>query len=356
MKKQLFLDCNSHLPMSPKATSAFIEFIDSFGGHGHPQSPSAAGRAASNAIETARAKIANLLGAKSPNQIVFTSTCTQACEWSGQLLRNLSDNVYMSPTEHPAMKQAIISVFKNVNEIPIDENGVISEIEDLTSAGVCIHIQNEIGVIQPIDKLKFKYLLVDMSQSVGKTQIDFNTLTNVDIATFGAHKFGGPASVGFIYLKDTSYWKEFGTGSRYFMDRPGTPDGAAIVATAEALEDAIHTMPKRIAKMKEFRDILEPGLKDMGLKIVAEKAERSPSTAFVYMGNGKGIVTLFNLGDRGIIVGLGSACGSSYTGTSPLMAKLGVVGGPNDFIRISNYGYYGAHEAKHFLDVLKKII
>lgn len=358
MRKQLFLDCNAHMPMGPKAMSAFIEANDAFLGHGNAQSPSATGRAASNEIEKARSKIAELLGAKTPNQIIFTSGSTQACEWATNLLKNLSpDSIYVSPTEHPAMKDAIYSSFQNIKEIPIDNNGVIQEIEDLNSAGSCIHIQNEIGIIQPLERLKFKYLLTDMSQSAGKTQINFKELKNVDIAVFGAHKFGGPASIGFMYLKDTSYWKEFGTGSRYYMDRSGTPDTAAIVATAEALDDAMHTLPQRLERMKEFRDILEPGLKSLGFEIIAEKAERHPSTTFVNMGSGKGIVTLFNLGDRGIIVGLGSACGSSYLGSSPLMEKLGRLNeSPNNFIRFSQFGTYGTNEAKHVLEVLKKII
>ena len=104
-----------------------------------------------------------------------------------------------------------------------------------------------------------KYMLVDISQSIGKISVNLKNMP-IDIAVFGGHKFGGSAGVGFIYLKDINLWREFGTGSRYFSDRAGSPDVAAVVATSAALEEELMTMPERLVKMVEFRDILEPEL------------------------------------------------------------------------------------------------
>lgn len=354
---ELFLDANAHLPVCSAAMAKYIAVNNSRAGHGHAMSPSVPGREASNLIEESRNKIAKLLGAKSSNQIIFTSTCTEACEWGLYILSEISSkfNIYYSPTEHPAVKQAADKYFPNINILPIDENGVIktNELKDCKSV-ICIYVQNEIGIIQPIEDIISDVLFSDMSQSPGKVEFNLSSLP-IDIATFGAHKFGGPCSVGILYLKTPEYWREFGTGSRYFMDRPGTPNAAAIAATAIALEEALKTMPERLERMIEFRDILEPGIKDMGFKIVAENANRCPNTTFVHMPE-KGMTTMLNLGKRKVHVGLGSACGSAYTGSSPLMTALGWGGGPHDYMRISQFGEYASKEAKLFLDQFQKCI
>ena len=354
--RELILDTNAHKPMCQKALKAFNDFNNSFAAYGHAMSPNGPGRAAAEVLEESRGKIARLLGAK-PGQIFFTSTCTQACEWAVVMMNRLSAGrtVHWSPAEHPAIKYAVKKNILNRYEIPVNSDGVI-EIDSLNLQDiVCIHMQNEIGIIQPIEKLNPKYLLSDMSQSAGKLEINLSSLP-VDIAVFGAHKFGGPTSVGFIYIKKNEYWMEFGTGSRYYTDRTGTPDVAGIVATAAALEDAMATLPERKEKMIEFKNVLEPGLMEMGFNIIGLNAERCPNTTFVHMPDGKGLIATLALGEHGIHVGLGSACGAAHTGTNPLMSKLGYDGESHDFMRISQFGEYGADDARVFLDSLKKCL
>ncbi len=356
---ELYLDANAHKPMSAAAIKALVAFNNSGAAYGHAMSPSIPGRAAANAMEEARARIAACLGAKSADQIIFTSTCTQACEWATKIFQSVClENEYQpfkSPTEHPAINQASDANILVCTPMVIDSNGVIDVASTFCnkSAFVCVHLQNEIGVIQPIEQIAGDYLLSDMSQSAGKLPINLSSMP-VDIAVFGAHKFGGPGNIGFLYLRDSSQWQPFGTGSRYFTDRPGTPDVASVVATAAALEDAIKTMSERTQMMEDFRSILEPGIKELGFEIVAEQARRCPNTTFVSMPNGQGFVLMSALGERGIYVGLGSACGSAYTGASPLMRQLGRTGGPHDYMRISQFGEYSSKEAKLFLDTLRK--
>ena len=193
-----------------------------------------------------------------------------------------------------------------------------------------------------------------MSQALGKIPVNVSDL-NVDLAVFGAHKFGGPGGLGFIYIKDPSNYLPFGTGSRYFLDRTGTPDVAAAVAAAAALEDAVLSLSTRMSRMTKFRDTLEEGLESLGLEIIGKNANRAPGTTFVRIPN-KGLHSVIKLGEHGIYVGLGSACGSVHTGESPLMKEIGCPGTIHDFMRISQFGEYGAPEAKHFLNILRKVL
>ena len=106
--KQLYLDSNAHVPMSPKARKAFAEFGNSPAAHGHPLSPSIIGRAAAKAIEDSRTTIAKLIGAESPSQIFFTNNCTQACAWVATMFDDSEGSMTaVSMLEHPAMKQAL---------------------------------------------------------------------------------------------------------------------------------------------------------------------------------------------------------------------------------------------------------
>lgn len=359
--KELFLDANAHLPINAKALATYNEFCNSTAGHGHPSSPSCPGRLAATALETARGKIASLIGAKTPGQIVFTSNCTSACEWGLKMFFQIekeNTSIACSPVEHPAVRDAFKMLAEDmlgeVLHLVINNNGVIKTgtFDNLYQKICCIHMQNEIGIIQPLQQVKKKYLFSDMSQSLGKVPVNVVEL-DVDVAVFGAHKFGGPGGLGFIYVKDTNYWMSSGSGSRYFLDRPGTPDVAGAVATSIALEEALITLETRTKNMITFQSIVEEKLEFLGFEILGKEAIRSPNTTFVNM-PGKGLLTMMKLCDNGIYTGLGSACGSLHTGTSPLIKTLGREGNVHDFMRISQFGEYGEKDAKHFVKMLEK--
>lgn len=358
---ELFLDTNAHMPMSEPAINAFIATNNSLAGHGHALSPSVPGRSAESAIEKAREEIAEVIGAETPNQIFFTSTCTQACEWGIDIFRNINKGfIYCSPTEHPAVLQALNKNNKNLLNLNIDQSTRIdSSMEFPENSGVvCMLVQNEVGLIQPIFDLKAKSIFCDMSQAPGKVKLPkLFDIKNLDVAVFGAHKFGGPVSVGFVYIRDVNYWFKKDTGSRYFLDRAGTPDTCSIVACSAALKYAVNTLDERRVKCLAFRNYVENEMENLGFKIIAKDVERVPGTTFAAVPEGKySQVLMYELGQRGIYIGLGSACGSTYTGVSPLIRIISQNDTAQNYIRISQYGEYGLQEAKYFIDILKDIL
>jgi cysteine desulfurase len=361
--KDLYLDSSAHMPLHPAALKALIEFNNSKAGYGNPSSPSVPGREAAAALEDARGQIAELIGAQNSNQIIFTSSATQACQWATKILFARAKTITISPVEHNAVKDACDSnwdeVYSEYDRLKINSDGLVIDDRELDGVA-CIYVQSEIGTIQPIDKLDCNYIFSDMTQSLGKMPVNVTEL-DIDVAAFGAHKFGGPMGVGFMYLKNNHDWVEFGTGSRYFMDYPGTPNVAGAVATAAALREAVKTLPERMNRMVEFRTILEKGLKELDFEIIGEGQPRVFNTTFVKVPCGKyeggrkancGLSLMMELGDVSVYgshVGLGSACGSIYTGGSPLMKALGRPSDGQDYIRISQWGDYGATEANYVL-------
>lgn len=362
--KELYLDCNAHLPPSKRILDKYAEISSSRAGHGHPLSLSKPGRDAAYILESSRQSIAQLIGAQASNQIILTYSCTQACEWGMEIFNGMSkkDNTFhsilCSPLEHPAIREPFQKQL-NINEFngfcDVDKNGII-KLDSLSKSDYLIthHVQSEIGLIQPIKEIKerVKFLFCDMSQSLGKIPVNVTQL-DVDIAVFGAHKFGGWGGVGFMYLKDPQYWIPFGTGSRYFTDRTGTPDVASIAATAEALKESIDNFKERDNNCKEFKEILELGLKERNWEIIGENAPRSNNTTFCRLPS-QAVIKLMALSDKGIYCGLGSACGSHSSGLSPSLKSLGFEGVAHDFMRISQWGNYNGKDAKYFLEILDK--
>ena len=368
--KEFFLDANAHIPMNKSAIEALIDFNSSLAGHGHALALSTPSRAANNALEKAREDISEMIGAKSSNQIVFTSGCTQACQWGmeiffDQLFKEIDQGNYYecicSTFEHPAIKQAYEENYKKhyVDYVPYTElnkdGKIIFTNESLSKKEfiICAQMQNEVGLVYDVTNIGAKYVFSDMSQSLGKIPVNVTEL-NVDIAVFGAHKFGGSTGFGFMYLKDTSWWKPYGTGSRYFFDRTGTPDVSGAIATAAALKESLSSLPRRQDNMVKFKDILEPALEEMGIEIVCKNENRCANTTFAYV-PGKGSELVMELGKQGIYIGLGSACGSVYAGPSQTIKSLCRDGNADDYIRISQFGEYNEIDAEYVVGKFREI-
>lgn len=351
---KLYLDANAHVPINAKALKSFCDFNNSLAGHGHPSALSTPAREAASKLEEAREKIAMLIGAKSASQIVFTSGCTQACEWALKCLFEVNKTetiaVGYSPVEHPAVRQAVQLYEKQYKtkayQFNINKDSSLDFTNSLISKNICTLVQNEFGSIYDIPQNKLSF--VDASQALGKINFD---VQNYDFVVFAGHKFGG-FNIGFIYFKNIDHWKEFGTGSRYFMDRTGTLDVGAIVATAEALEVALETLDERMDLSKKFQNYLEQELKSLRYEIVAENHKRSSMVTYAYNPS-RAMNDLFKLNNKQIYCGIGSACGSITSGLSPSVAALGYKGIPSDFIRISQFGYYGEAEAKYLINIIK---
>lgn len=359
--KALFLDSNAHQPVHPKALQAFIDFNSSSAAFGHPSALNASGRSAAAKLEEAREKIAQLLGAKSANQIVFTNSCSQACDWGLKIFFNIEkyikEEIAVSPLEHPAVGK--ICEIENIQKLDCTSDGfTILPFSKRIKKVICLHIQNEIGTIQQIKYLKQKYLFSDLSQSIGKMPINLTEL-DVDVGTMGAHKWGGFGGVGVLYLKDTSWWQPYNQQIGRYLDRPGTLNVAEICASAVALEEAVATLPERTEKMQSFQETLELELIKMGFEIIGKNAiipTRSKGTTFA-AGFKFAQKTVLDLSAKDIYVGTGSACSSYNSLTAiPLMTALGKDYTLNQVLRISQSGSYDDKDAIYFINKLKEVL
>ncbi|MCS7153856.1 MAG: cysteine desulfurase [Bacteroidia bacterium] len=280
MKRGVYLDYNATTPLLPQALEAMLPFFTER--FGNAASPHLWGKDASDAVEEARHKLAQLLGAI-PQEIFFTSGATEALNLA---LFGLAEayastgrrHILVSPTEHKAVLDPlkVLSLRGwSVDFLPVDENGLISP-SDLRKAlrqdtlVVAIMLaNNETGVIQPVSELsaiaheKGAFFLCDTTQAVGKIPVSLPAL-GVDIAVLSAHKFYGPKGIGALYLKRRSPRVNlqpilFGGGHERGL-RSGTLPVPLIVGMSVALEIVMKDLPAEASRQSALRDLLRDRL------------------------------------------------------------------------------------------------
>lgn len=351
MSKIYYLDSNAHVPLSKAAQKIYIEYQNSLAGHGHPSARSKPGREAANHLELARNKIAKLLGAEYSNQIIFYSTCTESISAGLNIFNNWAKKengkIYVSPIEHESVRSYIKEKFNNINNLDIDKNGKILDFKDEKGNFiVCLNVHNEIGTIYTVDQIKNANIFSDMSQSIGKIDICLSK-TKIDIACFSGHKFGG--LVGILYLKDPTKWIPNDIGSRYGMDRSGSPDVASILATAEALQETLENIKEKNKNYKIFQDKLEKMLleeKNLKIEVIGKDIERVSNTTLLKIPQISSQIQQY-LSEENIFVGTGSACNQLKSGKNLSLQALGIDVGKDDLLRISWNEKYDEKDAEY---------
>ena len=304
----IYLDYNATTPLCEAACSAMLPFLE--GKFGNPSSIHAAGREARAAIDDARDRLADLLGAK-PHELIFTSGGTEANNLAilglarGRTARG--KHLISSKTEHHAVLNTIEHLEKcegfevtwlNVSQAgQIDLDQLADTIRDDTVLVSIMHANNETGVIQPLREIseicreRGVLLHSDMVQSFGKlaplilsetaaparsegsrhesfnvTQRDPSTPllsgrddlgSLVDAASFAAHKFYGPKGAGLLFLRGGIPIEpvHFG-GAHENQRRPGTENVAAIAGMAAAAEFVERDREQEQAREGNLRDQL----------------------------------------------------------------------------------------------------
>lgn len=186
-------------------------------------------------VDRARQKLANLLHAGDPKQIVFASNCTDALNQAIHGLLRPGDHVVTTVCEHNSvlrpLRHAIDSLGCAVDYIPCDPYGVVSAggvqaaLRPNTRLVAVVHASNVTGAIQPIEEIAGMVashealFLVDAAQSVGHVPIDLRA-TPIDLLAGPGHKgLLGPLGTGFLFVRAgveprLSPLRQGGTGSR----------------------------------------------------------------------------------------------------------------------------------------------
>ena len=350
------------------------------GTYGNPSSQHLKGVEAERIVRGAREKIAKSIRA-GEKEIFFTSGGTESDNWAliggAAAMQRYGTHLITTSIEHPAVLQTMQQLESRgftVTYLPVDSKGFIS-LSDLEAAlredtvlVSIMHVNNEVGSIQPIEeaaelvRARSPHALIhtDAVQSYGKIPISVRKVP-VDMLSVSAHKIHGPKGVGFLYVREKTKLLPYiyGGGQQTGM-RSGTENVPGIAGLGAAAEDACTNLDAYTASMRQVRDALLAGLRQMdGVVLHSSDDERSAphivSASFVGV---RSEVLLHALEDRGIYVSAGSACASNRKHTaSPVLAQLNLPGDQlESTLRFSFSHLNTVEEVKYCLETLEEYL
>lgn len=314
--------------------------------YGNPSSLHNKGMEAEQYVKNSRQIIAKSLKVE-PKEIVFTSGGSEsnnlAILGACYANRRLGKHVITTAIEHPSVFQpmkALEDMGYEVTYLPVDERGVCdlqtlaNEIRQDTVLVSMMHVNNEIGTIQPIedaarivhDRNENTLFHVDAIQSYGKVDL-FPKKSLIDMVSVSGHKLHGPKGSGFLYVRDKVKLSPiiFGGGQEWGR-RSGTENVPAIAGLGVAVQEMFHNREEHVEKLYELKAALRSQLAEIeGISFNgAEGTFGAPQILSVSVEGVRAEVMLHALEDRGVYCSAGSACSSNRPAISRTLQAIGL--------------------------------
>jgi cysteine desulfurase len=339
----IYLDNAATTPVREEVFEAMRPF---FGPKfGNPSSVHRFGREARVALDEARERVANCLGAH-PDEISFNSCGTEGdntavlCAW--RALRESGRNaVVTTPIEHKAVLAAAHEVAHEGGEeriLEVDSNGVVRDesfnalVRDDVAVASVMWVNNETGVIQDIPALARRakargvVFHTDAVQGFGKVEIDARSQV-FDLLSISGHKIGAPKGIGALYVRrGTPFEPLILGGSQERGRRAGTENVAYVVALATAAELAVAERERHWEETESMRDRLQSLLLAAIPDAIVHSrgAPRAPHVLNISVPGTENQSLLMALDLRGVACSGGSACQSGSIIPSHVLAAMGV--------------------------------
>ncbi len=340
MSRRVYLDHNASTPVHPEVVAEMVPYFGEV--FGNPSSVHGFGRAAREAVDVARDRVAAFLHAR-PEEIVFTSGGTESDNFGvkGLAWARGRGHLITSRVEHHAVLrtcQALEAQGFAVTYLPVDETGMIDP-DDVRRAlradtiGISImHANSEVGTIQPVRAVgaiareRGIPFHVDAVQTFGKVEIDVDAF-NIDLLSFSGHKIYGPKGVAGLYIrKGTKLVSVQHGGEHERRRRAGTENVPGIVGLGKAVEVRAREMKDEAVRLTALRDRLWQGIRDRvpDVRLNGHPTERVPGTANIAYKNVESESIVLGLDLKGIAVSAGSACTSGSVEPSYVLVAMGV--------------------------------
>jgi cysteine desulfurase len=338
LSNRLYLDHAATTPVLPEARAALQRGLEAWA---NPSSPHADGRASRALLEEARSTIAQVLDWR--HDVIFTSGASEAVEIAAARAR-------VPGRAHGATEHAIVpyAMGPSSKVIPVGPDGLIDEAElaAVLAEGPALiaiqHVNNETGVIQPLDRLAARIreagslLLADCAQSASKLP-----LPDAGFIAACAHKLGGPPGIGVLLARDLATLEPVGGQEKGY--RRGTQDAPNALAFAAALA----ARPYDMDRLAALRARLDHGVKAAGGIVIGENAPRLPTIGSVAFPGTASASLLVQFDLAGIAVSAGSACSSGAMKESAVLAAMGV---PSEIARSFLRTSFGPHTSEADVD------
>lgn len=340
----IYLDYQATTPCDPRVFEAMVPFFCERFGNPHSRNHPY-GWDAEQAVEKARAQIAQLIGAE-PKDIIFTSGATEsnnlALKGVMSFYKDTKNHVITCVTEHKCVLDSCRALEQQglqVTYLPVKPNGLIDltvldqAIHDKTALVSIMAVNNEIGVIQPLEEIgrlcrdRGVFFHTDAAQGVGKIPLDVQAM-NIDLLSISGHKLYGPKGIGALYVRRKPRRVRIlplisGGGQERGM-RSGTLPTPLCVGLGQACALAQEEMASENQRLKALRDrfyqTIAASLSEVYVN--GDLEHRIPGNinlSFAYV-EGEGLM----MGIKNLAVSSGSACTSASLEPSYVLRALGV--------------------------------
>jgi cysteine desulfurase len=328
--------------MLPEVLDAMLPYQKEV--YGNPQSLHSWGDEAREALEDARLRVADLIGARS-EEIIFTSSGTEANNFAikglATALQAKGEHIVISAVEHYSVMHSARTLEKQGFEltlVPVDEYGRVDPAEvarsirkDTVLVSVT-HAITEVGTIQSITEIAKvvkeagAVFHTDAVAATGNIPVDVKGL-GVDALSLAGNQFYGPKGVGALWLKQGVRIMPFLEGGvQEEGRRAGTEDVPAIVGLGKAAELARQDMDKRMKHLSDLRDRLVEKLPQRieHMFLTGHPTQRLPGSASFCIEFIEGESMLMLLNHQGIAAASGSACTSRALKASHVLLAMGI--------------------------------
>lgn len=326
-----YLDYSATTPVDEEVLDSFIKATKYIG---NPNSLHKLGVNAKHLIDASTNQIANILNIQ-PNEIIYTSGASESNNTiikAMEKYQNRGKHIITTALEHSSiyspLKQLEEKGFK-IDYVPL-ENGIvkIDELKKLLTKDTVLvtisMVSSETGIRQPIEeigKLLKNYPKIifhsDITQAVGKIKFD---LTNVDAASFSAHKFFGFKGIGILYKKENLNIEPLIAGGKSTtVFRSGTPPLELIVSTAKALRLSYQNIDDDIKKVQKLNQIVKENLKKYPNVSINSNENSIPHILNISIKGIKPETLLHSLEEKDVYISTRSAC-STGNASKPVLA------------------------------------
>ena len=332
----IFLDFQATTPLDPLVLEAMLPWMK--GAHNAHAVEHGVGRAAAQALEDAREKVARLLGCR-PSEITFTSGATEASNIVLRGLTDAGDELAISAIEHAsvmATADALEAEGRAVSRIRVSEDGILDldALEEAltppTKLVSIMAVNNEIGTVQPLDEVaelcseRGVPLHSDMTQAVGRIPMSLGR-SSVAYASMSAHKIYGPQGVGALFIRDGAVVPRPLTtgGAQENGLRPGTLPVANCIGFGVACDLAITQRQRDFEHATCLTQTMLEGLSDVdGWQVNGSLEERVPHNLSIAFDGVDAEVLLASLPD--LALATGSACSGGALKESETLNAIGL--------------------------------
>ncbi|HXS17644.1 MAG TPA: IscS subfamily cysteine desulfurase [Polyangiaceae bacterium] len=345
LKLPIYMDNHATTPMDPRVLETMLPYFTQTFGNAASRTHRF-GWEAEAAVEDARDVVAQLIGAESGKEIVFTSGATEsnnvAIKGVAEYYKSKGNHIITSVIEHKAVLDSCKRLEKegfDVTYLPVDTKGMVdpervrAAITDKTILVSIMLANNEVGTIQPLGAIgeitreKGVLLHCDAVQGVGKTAFDVNQM-NVDLASVTAHKIYGPKGCGALYIRRKKprvrLVAQMDGGGHERGNRSGTLNVPGIVGFAKAAKIILQEGALENERILGLRERLHQRITSRLDEVVlnGHPTQRLPGNlnlSFSFV-EGEGLMMAI----KDVAVSSGSACTSASLEPSYVLRAMGL--------------------------------